>query len=226
MKQEFVSDRPLTADSAFPTTATRVCETASAMLLNALIALMVLVIAMYLWVEPVLVSGESMKDTLMPGEKVVIDKIYKNAERGDIVVFVHRGERLIKRVIALGGDRIGFMYDEGDTISLWLDTGDGAKKLDEPYIKEAMTKKSAGPDSFGGSIFSSFEIANDEAELEEKMIAVEAGKFMALGDNRNVSNDSRHFGAFSVDSIVGKCVVRLNENAFLSGLFALFYREE
>jgi len=74
----------------------------------------------------------SMQPTLHEGEYVIVDKVsylLHPPDRGDIIVFKHPGEDLIKRVIGLPGDTIeirgGRVYINGSV-------------LNEPYIKEPI----------------------------------------------------------------------------------------
>lgn len=52
------------------------------------------------------VSGASMEPTLKEGDVLLINKISKDYERYDVVVVVHNGVLLIKRLIALPGETI------------------------------------------------------------------------------------------------------------------------
>ena len=65
-----------------------------------LIILSIIAIRMYI-ITPVRVDGPSMNPTLKQGQILLLNKLDKNYERMDIVVFYHHGERLIKRVIGL-----------------------------------------------------------------------------------------------------------------------------
>ena len=61
-------------------------------------------------VTPVLVQGESMKETLMGGELMILKKYDKSYERFDVVVISKNveGDNLIKRVIGLPGEKIRY----------------------------------------------------------------------------------------------------------------------
>ena len=61
------------------------------------------------------VSGSSMNNTLINGDRLILEHMYTGAERGDIVV-VNRytDEPLIKRVIAVAGDTISFNSQTGE----------------------------------------------------------------------------------------------------------------
>ncbi|MBB2910058.1 signal peptidase I [Streptosporangium becharense] len=53
------------------------------------------------------IPSESMANTLLEGDRVVVNKLHGDAERGDIVVFKGwDGRDTIKRVIAVGGDTV------------------------------------------------------------------------------------------------------------------------
>lgn len=62
------------------------------------------------------VEGESMTPTLQDGQWLLLDtqyyKLTGGPERGDIVVLRHNGERWIKRLVGLPGDRIQIEYRE------------------------------------------------------------------------------------------------------------------
>jgi signal peptidase I len=97
----------------------------------ALGAAAVLALSVHTWVgQIVTVEGPSMQPGLQTGEKVLVGKLeyyFAKPKRGDIVLTRFPGSNLnfIKRVVALGGERIlvndGAVYING-------------KKLDEPYI--------------------------------------------------------------------------------------------
>lgn len=55
---------------------------------------------------PVRVDGSSMNPTLTNGQILILNKLDKNYNRMDIVVFQYKNERLIKRVIGLPGETV------------------------------------------------------------------------------------------------------------------------
>lgn len=77
----------------------------------------------------ILVPTESMYPTIKVQDRIFVTRVYhpENLKRGDIVVFYsdELGERLVKRLIGLPGDRIdiknGIVYING-------------KKYEEPYV--------------------------------------------------------------------------------------------
>ena len=59
--------------------------------------------------EPFSIPSQSMAPTLDAGDHVLVDKLSGTAHRGDLVVFhaPRSGEIMLKRVVAVGGDRVG-----------------------------------------------------------------------------------------------------------------------
>lgn len=75
-----------------------------------------------------LVPSSSMETTLMPGDMIVTMR-EDALHRGDIVVFRHNGEYLVKRVAGLPGDEVSVA--DG---ALFLN----GKYASEPYMREPM----------------------------------------------------------------------------------------
>ncbi|MDR1364486.1 MAG: signal peptidase I [Oscillospiraceae bacterium] len=128
------------------------------------------------------VNGSSMRDTLYNGDKVVIRRWDYTPKNGDIVVIKTLPSPLItfpiiKRIIATEGQSLSINVEENSVIV------DGIK-LDESYIKEPMR-------------------VIGDAELPN---VVPKGNFVAFGDNRNGSTDSRfkEVGLIPKDYIIGK----------------------
>lgn len=121
------------------------------------------------------IEGKS-EEELLNGEVLYLNRI-ASIKRGDIVVFdcPALGQVLVKRVIAIAGDRLqiidNVVYLNGEV-------------LEEDYINNQL-------DSMQGN-----------ADLD---ITIGEGQIFCMGDNRNHSTDSRYFGAVSLDSVIGKC---------------------
>ncbi len=123
------------------------------------------------------VSQTSMTPTLSDGDYVLVNK-RKKPKRGNVIVINRKGtEPIIKRLIAVGGDKVKIGVDG----SVWVSYGgqEDFVKLDESYV-----------------VFSNEE--NEEREWE-----VPSGKIFVLGDNREVSLDSRSFGFLNYKDIAG-----------------------
>ena len=76
-----------------------------------LIILIVVVLIRSFLFTPAIVNGDSMKETLLNNEVVIVDKINlkrKGIKRYDIVVIKHDGETLVKRIIGLPGESVEY----------------------------------------------------------------------------------------------------------------------
>ena len=139
----------------------------------------------------VTVSGASMHDTLVDGDYVLLlNSVFcGEPEQGDIVVISKErfkdGEPIIKRVIATEGQTV--TIKNGEVLV------DG-ELLDEPYLSAGTYTKSNYP-------YSGFD--------EPIHITVEKGHVFCLGDNRDVSLDSRNSEVGQVDcrEIIGKAII-------------------
>ena len=69
---------------------------------------------------PVIVNGPSMQETLHTNDFLILRKT-KNINRYDIVVANHNGDKLIKRVMGIPGDKIkcvsGIIYVNNEEVS-------------------------------------------------------------------------------------------------------------
>ncbi len=131
------------------------------------------------------VDGDSMFPTLKDGDWVAVSGITVNLERGDIVVVTQPWERnvpIIKRVIAVGGDTVDIDFDTYEVFVNGI-------RIDESYIAEP-TRVSYDVD---------FPVTVDE------------GKIFVMGDNRNVSLDSRSSKIGMIDEryVLGKALLRI-----------------
>ena len=113
--------------------------------------------------------------------QIVISVKTSNFQSGDIVAFYHGNKLLIKRFIAGSSDWVN-IDDDGNVFV-------NDEKLDEPYLTEK---------AFG----------NTNIELPYQ---VPDQRFFLMGDNRDVSIDSRNtaVGCVAADQIVGKVVFRI-----------------
>ena len=135
----------------------------------------VLVLVFTLVIGVATVSGHSMDPTLHDGQIVVYFRLEKDYDRGDVIsVHMPNGEYLVKRVIAVGGDEV--------------DLRDGVI-----YVNgEAET--------------GSYPIADTQPQKQdvEFPMVIDEGKIFILGDNREVSIDSRTYGQFAISQTRGR----------------------
>lgn len=167
-----------------------------------LIALVCVLLVMTFCFRVIDVDGTSMEPTLIDTDKVIITDLFYTPHNGDIIVISHGEDYqkpLIKRVIAIEGQelRIDFAkgknepHPEGETrIYVYIN----GEPLDETTYAYGAT------------------IAGDNPEMTEllrKGYVIPEGMLFVMGDNREISLDSRSksVGLISVDDVIGKAQI-------------------
>jgi signal peptidase I len=155
-----------------------------------------------LFVQAFVVPTATMEDTLLAGDRVLVQRYPKpSPTRGGMIVFVYpidRRQTFVKRVIGVPGDRIRI---SGKTVYR-----NGAA-LNEPYAVHKTDYVDAYRDNFpsapGVPLYPPAEemlrkhVANGE-------IVVPEGEYFVLGDNRDLSLDSRYWGFIGSGDLIGK----------------------
>jgi signal peptidase I len=130
-------------------------------------------------VEAYVINGKSMEPTFHDSERLLIEKFaprFEKLERGDVIIFTHP-EDPSKRLIKRV---IGL---PGETIEI----RDGVVSIDGIELDESKWLKDESRD---GSYYPARRI--------------EDNCYFVLGDNRDISNDSRRIGTIPRDLIIGK----------------------
>jgi len=141
-----------------------------------------------------------MVPTLEDGDRIIVSALGYTPENGDVVVIDGRssyllsedgrivekdglGKSIVKRVIAKGGQTVDFNFETGE---VFID----GKVQNEPYIKE---------------------ITHRDEYAFDYPLEIPQGYVFVLGDNRNLSKDSRHpdVGLVSEEEIIGEAVMRI-----------------
>lgn len=159
------------------------------MYLHDLVYLLVTLLVVFLVVfRLIVVSGDSMYDTLVDGDYLLLisNVFYRQPEQGDVIVIsketFDNGAPIVKRVIAQEGQIVDIDFDQG---IVYVD----GLPLEEDYIYSPTTV-------YEGISFP---------------VLVEEGCIFVLGDNRIVSKDSRHPDIGMVDrrEVLGKALFLL-----------------
>ena len=133
------------------------------------------------------VNGQSMAPTLKSGSVILVKRSEK-VRRFDIVALVERvkengpSKNIIKRVVGLPGDTITVLNG-----TLYIND----RKYEEPYLQEKFIK---------------------EYKKSSYTLKVPKDMYFVLGDNRDVSKDSRQVGSFVKKSVIGVAMVDGNTN--------------
>lgn len=154
--------------------------------------------------SPYTVVGASMEPMFHENDFIIVDKVspaINGWHRGDIIVFVPPGQDIpyIKRIIGLPGEIV--KIDQGDVFICKQSNPSDCMQLDESYLTPGL-KTNANATCDGLSTLS-----------------VTSGGFVAFGDNRNASTDSRccfglwcYEGASYIvpeENIIGKVLIRV-----------------
>lgn len=155
--------------------------------------LAVIIVLLLVFFRIVVVSGSSMKGTLVDGDYLLLvsNVFYRNAEQGDIVVIskdsFDNGAPIVKRVIATEGQVVDIDFSRG--IVYVGDSLDNLKPLDEPYLFTPTTTQ----------------------EGIQFPLTVKEGCIFVMGDNREGSKDSRDpvIGQIDTREVIGKVIFLL-----------------
>ncbi len=133
--------------------------------------------------EGFIVNGDSMMPTINSGDYVFINKLAywgREPARGDIIVAIPRTfpNKVIKRIIGLPGERF---HIENNKVVISEDRTDPGVILTEIYLASSTTPA-----------------------VGTTLIQLDPEEYFALGDNREVSIDSRELGPLDKWDIKGK----------------------
>jgi len=186
--------------------------TAQSLAVTVIIALFVICFL----VQAFQIPSESMEQTLLVGDYLLVDKVhfghaggwprvlpYAPIGRGDIIVFrypVHPALHFVKRVIALPGDRVHLAGGR-----VWVN---GVLQA-EPYAVHDTTEPDYFRDNFPAYRSVPMEVESEwweemHARLQGGELVVPPRNYFVLGDNREHSLDSRYWGFVPAQNVIGR----------------------
>ena len=167
------------------------------------------------------IPSSSMERTLLIGDHVFVNREqfapktswidpvvkYTDIHRGDIVVFLSMDPRtpdmyIVKRIIGVPGDHIhlrdGQVYRNGE-------------KLNEPYVQHEggmsydpyRDNFPAVPPDENSNVIDEWKLTMG-SHIENGDVVVPPDSYFGMGDNRDVSLDSRYWGFISKDHLIGR----------------------
>jgi len=177
-----------------------------------LVALVIAVVIKTFLVQAFFIPSGSMEATLNINDRILVNKLafqFDEPHRGDVIVFdlgEKREESLVESVRRNLAEAVGLSAPESDLIkrvvglpgetlvirdnSVFID----GVVLDEPYLKAGPPMSDFGP------------------------VTVAPDHYFMIGDNRNMSSDSRFSGAVAQDRLVGRAFVIVWPPASWGGL--------
>ena len=160
--------------------------------------------------EAFMVPASSMSPTILNGDRILVRKLlplHHFPERGDLIVFRNPepagGTTFIKRVVAVAGDRVELKGERllinGNEVERYRVPDESLRIFGEQVRGQVSYEVNSGHRYLVAYDDSPDELPTEgdfEAAISERHVFV-------LGDNRDRSKDSRHFGSIHIGDVIG-----------------------
>jgi signal peptidase I len=164
------------------------------------------------------IPTESMENTLLTGDYLLVDKLhfggkigaplipYHQIGHGDIVVFhypIHPELHFVKRVIGVPGDRLRLINREVYVNGV---------PLDEPYARHIRDQHDVYRDEFPRLNIPAEGLEGRwwlqmQKLVEDGQLIIPEKSYFVMGDNRDDSSDSRYWGFVPEENVIGRPLI-------------------
>ncbi len=169
-------------------------------------------------VQAFVIPTGSMENSLLIGDHLLVDKLsyapagqisqhllpYQPVKRGDIIVFrypIDLSQTFVKRVVGTPGDRIRIINKQ-----LFIN----GVQVEEPYVVHKTSYIDAYRDNFPSPPNTHVDdpaIEMLQGHVVNDEVVVPPNNYFAMGDNRDLSLDSRYWGFVPRENIIGKPLI-------------------
>ncbi|MFF2780242.1 signal peptidase I [Streptomyces sp. NPDC058052] len=147
------------------------------------------------------VDGSSMDPTLRPGDRILVSPGSEGRVRRFDVVLLRGGRQdslMVKRVIGVPGDRVAILSTGGQPFQVLLQEGGAGpvRRVVAPQWDDRARRAGACCTAEG------------TGSARAALRTVPEGAFFYLGDNPDLSDDSRQYGWGAIDRVEGRVGLR------------------
>lgn len=164
------------------------------------------------------VMGTCMIPNIEPEGRAVFVDLDADYERGDILVAYNNfNSRMCKRVVALGGDKFGVIFNSQTgfyDVVLWKNGEEAPEVLHEEYLIDKSLNYYLHDNLYNWYLqYKTFEDVEFEGQTYQFLVVPEDSIFM-IGDNRKDSYDCADYGPLKAKYVMGKVDLIVKEDAF------------